>query len=238
MATTRRRKRKTTAKQRAAARRNIKKAQAARRRKLNPPPKRRRAVSKRRVTRKRTTRRKAVATKRRTRRRSAGTRVVRRRAASPVRRRRSRKYRRNPRFTMRNAGKMLQDGAMGAAWAIAGKVATRTIANFVPIPKTTMIMNFGVQAISAIGAGMLAAQFLPREAAKMILVGGFMAPVESLLKTIPFVGPMLGDDYLELGQDPFLPVGDTDPFLPVGDDVYVGSYPEESNMGSYPDFGQ
>lgn len=101
------------------------------------------------------------------------------------------------------------------------------------------MMNFVVQAGSAIVVGMASRFVVSRDMARMIIAGGFAAPVEGLAKGIPFIGPMLGDDYLELGEyamgdsDPFLPIGDSDPFLPIGDDQGYGVDVGEYAMGDY-----
>ena len=134
----------------------------------------------------------------------------------------------------------MQQGAIDAAGVVVGKAATRIVANFVPVPKNTMMMNFVVQAGSAIVVGMAARMVVSRDMARMIIAGGFAAPVESFAKGIPFIGPMLGDDYLQLGEyamgdsDPFLPIGDSDPFLPIGED-YDDPYTDvgEYAMGEY-----
>jgi hypothetical protein len=84
--------------------------------------------------------------------------------------------------------------------------------------------------------------FVSADMARMVVAGGLATPVESFLRGIPVIGPMMGDDFLELGDvDPFLPVGDSDPFLPVGDNDYSGltpgAFPEE-NMGEYTEVGE
>lgn len=176
------------------------------------------------------------------RRRTTRKRITRRRA--PVRRR----ARRNPPRrgfklpTFNQALREVQQGVIDAGGVIVGKAATRIVANLVPIPKNTMMMNFVVQAGSAIVVGMVARMVVSKDVARMMIAGGFAAPVESFAKGIPFIGPMLGDDYLQLGEyamgdaDPFLPIGDSDPFLPIGDDAY-GSNADaaygEYAMGEY-----
>ncbi len=181
-----------------------------RRRKAAAPAKRRR---RRTTARKRITRRNKPVAARRRRRRSP----VRRRAAArrPVRRRR---YRRNQpqRFTVRNLGKQLQQGVFDAAGVVVGKAATRIISNLIPIPRTGAIMEFAVQAGSAVVVGTAASMFLSRDVARMLVAGGLAAPVESFAKNIPFIGPMLAD------YDPFLPMGDYDPMLPMGEYPAVG----------------
>lgn len=220
------RKAKRSRKQIAAARRNIKKAQAARRKKAGTRKRstKRRASTARRKT---STRRKPVARKRSTRRKST------RRRRSPAKRRRSKSisfrrikgsvYKRNPRFSVRNMGKLLRQGVTDAAGVVVGKAATRMVANFIPLDKSNPVMNFAVQAVSAIGVSIVAGNVVSPNMAKMILAGGFAAPVESFLSGIPVIGPALGD------VDPFLPYGDVDPFLPYG------SYPEWDQMGAYPE---
>ena len=167
------------------------------------------------------------------------------RRRSPVRRRR----RRNPPrgFTVRGIGRRVQRGAIDAMGVIGGKVATRVLAQLLPIPgKTGPMMNFLVQAGSAIVVGQVASMFVSADMARMVVAGGLATPVESFLRGIPVIGPMMGDDFLELGDvDPFLPVGeyapevgeyngltpgayddgmgDSDPFLPVGE-YGVGEY--------------
>jgi len=218
---------------------------------------RRKKSARRRVVKRKATRRKRVATKRQPVRRKT---TVRRRATrrKPVRRKKtvrrrstSRKVRRNPpaRFSAKGILGEVQQGAIDAAGVVVGKAATRIVANFIPVPKDTALMNFVVQAGSAIGVGMLARMVVSRDMARMVIAGGFAAPIESFAKGIPFIGPMLGDDYLELGEyamgehamgdaDPFLPIGDADPFLPIGedfDDPYVdmGEYATEGYVGEY-----
>lgn len=169
------------------------------------------------------------------RRRATGRRPVRRKRV--VRRRStSRRVRRNPpRFSARGLMRDAQQGVIDAAGVVVGKAATRIVANFVPLPKQGAIMNFVVQAGSAIAVGLVAKMVVSRDMARMIVAGGFAAPVEGFAKGIPFIGPMLGDDYLELGEyamgdaDPFLPIGDADPFLPIGE----GEDNEYEEMGEY-----
>lgn len=167
-------------------------------------PARRQATVKRRTTRRRPVRRKTV------------------------RRRRSTIRRNPPKFSAKGILKQVQQGAIDAAGVVVGKAATRIVANLVPINKEGMLMNFVVQAGSALVVGIAAGMVVSRDMARMVIAGGFAAPIEGFAKGIPFIGPMLGDDYLELGEyevgeyamgdaDPFLPIGDADPFLPIGE---------------------
>jgi len=215
---------------------------------------RKKKTARRTVVKRKATRRKVVATKRNPVRRKT---TVKRRATrrKPARRKKtvrrrstSRRVRRNPprKFTVQNVLGEVQQGAIDAAGVVVGKAATRIVANFVPIPKEGAIMNFVVQAGSAIVVGMAARMVVGRDMARMVIAGGFAAPIEGFAKGIPFIGPMLGDDYLELGEyamgedvigdaDPFLPIGE-DPFLPIGedyDDPYADMGEYAADMGEY-----
>ena len=145
---------------------------------------------------------------------------------------------------MRNLGRQFQQGLFDAAGVVVGKAATRILSNMIPVPRTTPIMEFAVQAGAAVVVGTAASMFLPRDVARMMVAGGLAAPVESFAVNIPFIGPMLAD------YDPFLPMGEQDPFLPMGaypapaanalgqsaygDDPYgpgIGAYGQGADMG-------
>jgi hypothetical protein len=135
-----------------------------------------------------------------------------------------------------------------AVGVIGGKVGTRVLAELLPIPgKGAPMMNFLVQAGSAIAVGTVAQMMVSPQVARMVVAGGLATPIESFLRGMPVIGPMLGDDFLELGDaDPFLPVGeypeavqvgeydgltegaygvgDADPFLPVGEYAYSETF--------------
>ncbi len=145
---------------------------------------------------------------------------------------------------MRGVTRQLQQGMIDAVGVIGGKVGTRVLAELLPIPgKGAPMMNFLVQAGSAIAVGTVAQMMVSPQVARMVVAGGLATPIESFLRGMPVIGPMLGDDFLELGDaDPFLPVGeypeavqvgeydgltegaygvgDADPFLPVGEYAY------------------
>jgi hypothetical protein len=153
--------------------------------------------------------------KRRTsrRRRSTGT-ITLRRVRGAV-------YRKNPGFSVRGIGTQLIEGAKGAGAVVVGKAAGRLIANLLPFPKTTMIGNVGAQIVSALVLGVVGKRFLPGRIGEYVFIGALTAPVETVLKGVPVIGPMLG-------EDPFLPIGE-DPFLPIG--AYpdgLSAYPEEA----------
>lgn len=146
-----------------------------------------------------------------------------------------------------------QQGVIDSVGVLAGKATTRIVANLIPIPgKQTAMVNALVQIGAATLVGTAASMMFSRDIARMVTAGGIVAPIETFAKGIPFIGPMLGDDYLEIGTngrvgdtDPFLPVGDTDPFLPVGEygtgEYGTGDnqYAEEmvaAEMGEYPSY--
>lgn len=139
------------------------------------------------------------------------------------RRGRRRGYRRNPAFSVQGIAKQFQQGFIDAAGVVGGKAATRLLANLLPIPnKQDMVINLAVQGVSAIVVGMAARQFFGAQTARMMVAGGFAAPVETLMKGIPVIGPALGDDLLQLGQP--LPIGEyymgeTEQDLPIGEYV-------------------
>lgn len=240
-----RKKRRTPAQRRATAKLvalNKRRRKKPARRVVKRKATRKKVATKKRVLRRKPVRRKKiVAARRRATRRKPVRRKTRRRRSTTV----TTKVRSNPprRFTMKNIIGEVQQGAIDAAGVVVGKAATRIVANFVPIPKEGMMMNFVVQAGSAIAVGMVARMVVSRDMARMIIAGGFAAPVESFARGIPFIGPMLGDDYLELGEyaigdaDPFLPIGDADPFLPIGEgeEAYDDPY---ADVGEYAEVGE
>lgn len=144
---------------------------------------------------------------------------------------RKRSYRRNPAaFSVRGVMKSFQQGVIDAAGVVGGKAATRLLANVLPLPKGGgAIMGFAVQGIAALIVGTAARQFLGKETARMMIAGGFAAPIETIAKGVPVIGPALGDDYL-LGEYYMgeLPMGEYDDpsvgDLPMGE--YVGEYVE------------
>lgn len=214
------RKRRQTPAQRRASLRNIKKAQAARKKKRAPA--RRKAVKRRR---RRTTARKNPARRKTsTRRKTVARRATRRR---PVRRRAStrrtvaRRRRRNPprRVSVRGVFRDLQQGAFDAGAVVVGKAGTRFLANLIPIPQDTMLMNFAVQGVSAVVVGMVARMALSKRTADFMVAGGLAAPMETILVQLPVVGPLLGQ------YDPYLPMGEYDPTLPMGE-YAMGEYPQ------------
>ena len=220
------RKKKQTPAQRRASLRNIKKAQAARRKQRAPA---RRKTTKRRTTKRRATARKPARRKTTTRRKTVARRPARRKTASrrrtvsfrPVR---GRVYNRNPRITVRGVMRDLRQGVVDAGGVVVGKAATRFLANLVPLPKDTAIMNFAVQGLSAVTVGIVARMALSKRMADFMVAGGLAAPIETFLAGVPVIGPMLGE------YDPYLPMGEYDPTLPMGEYPAMGEYPMPSEV--------
>lgn len=113
-----------------------------------------------------------------------------RKKAAPARRR---SYRRNPRrLTAKGLVKDLTDGAIGAGQVLVGKAIVRTVPQQFGLPSEGP-MGYAVQAALAIVAGQLAGQFMSRQAAQYILIGGFTAPVEEAIvaANVPLLSPAL-----------------------------------------------
>lgn len=226
-------KRRVSRKQRAAALRNLKKARAALRRKSNPARKRTKRVASRRRQGKtmQSVKRHGKSVSRAAWKRSGYSRNTPRRRSMAKRRssgrrgRRRRGYRRNPSvargFNVRGIMRQFQQGMVDAAGVVGGKAATRLLANMLPLPKEGAMANFLVQGVAASVVGLLAGNFLGKETARMMVAGGFAAPVETLMKGLPVIGPALGDDYL-MGEY-YEPMGE----LPIGEDgLPIGEYGE------------
>lgn len=168
-------------------------------------------------------------------RRRGGARRARRRGRSlrftPIR---GRMYRRNPKFrlpTMQGAIKTLQQGVFDAAGVVGGKAVTRIVANLLPFPKEG-VMNIVTQAIAALITGMAASVAFPPQIARMAVAGGLSAPIETLMKGLPIIGPALGDDDLVLGE-----IGWDVPA--VGEEEEIAGYlePGGGEVGQYDDVG-
>lgn len=212
----RRRKKRRTAAQRRATRKMI--AANKRRKKVRRNPKRRVATVARK--RRKSSRRRAVARRssRRRARRSGGT-IRFKRVKGSI-------YRRNPGFNVKAILGRVQRAAMRIPAVLGGKVGTRFIANVLPFPNkdTNVAMNMAAQVTGAIITSIVAGMVVPRYADD-VLLGGLLAPAETLGKQLPIVGPLLGDDYLELGAYPDV-IGDDEPIgeLPIGEYEEVGAY--------------
>lgn len=205
-------KRRTPAQRRATARmiaanraRRRKKSTRKRTTRKTASNKRRATVArKRRVTRKRTTKRRRTT---RGRRRSSGnirlTRV------------KGKVYRSNPGISLRNIGGTVFRGVKDGATVVAGKAATRIVSGLLPLPKDG-VMGIAVQGVSAIIVGLAGQKFLGRDAGRLLLAGGFAAPIESFAKGLPVVGAALSDDY---GYS-----------LPVGEYPMIGEYPDMAGV--------
>lgn len=107
-----------------------------------------------------------MATRRRSTTRRRRTTTARRRA--PVRRR-------NPDFV-----KMLTKGTKGAAFMLIGEAATKAIPSRIGLP-TGGAAGLAVKAATALGAGMLADNFMGREAGARVLEGGIATVLRELI---------------------------------------------------------
>lgn len=108
-------------------------------------------------------------------------------------------YRKNPGFSVRGIFGTLKTAVPRAATVVVGKAATRLVANFLPLPKEGL-MNTVTQVASALLVGIAAKMVVPGHIADDLVVGGIVAPIESLAKGLPVIGPALGDDDLVLGE--------------------------------------
>lgn len=166
-----------------------------------PRKRRRTTTTKRRPTKrrtKRTTRRRTnpggrkVATRKR-RRTPTRRKTTRRRTTTTARKRRT--YRRNPKPKVL---RKLQDGLVGAVYAVGGKAAARIVASKVPMPGGMVIGgidvgNILVQGGTAVALGLVADRVLPARHAEEVVIGALMGPVESAIRgaNIPVVSAAL-----------------------------------------------
>ncbi len=238
------RKRATPAQRRALKKARAAKAAKARRRSTagrKAAATRRRKTSARRTTKRRrnpsTPKRRKTPVAARRRRRSPARRNRARRAPTGfkrVRRQTFKRSMRNPAWTLKNMGKILQQGVIDASGVVLGKAGARIVSGFIPIGGEGM-MNIAKQAIAAIGVGFIGGQFMPRDYSRFLIAGALAAPVETFLTGIPVIGPALTGEgelgeYLGFGEAPGLPIGEA-PGLPIGEYVqpgmgeYVEQYP-------------
>jgi hypothetical protein len=143
-------------------------------------------------------------------------------------------YTRNPRITLKNMGKVLQQGLVDSTGVLAGKIGARFIAGFIPSFGEGAVMNFAKQGIAALAVGFIGGQFLPRDYSRFLIAGALSAPVETFLQGLPVVGDLVTGN-AELGEalGYGLPMGEgADYGLPIGE---VGEYvqPEMAPMGEY-----
>lgn len=149
----------------------------------------------------------------------------RRRRIKGVRQIRRKVYTRNPPITIKNMGKILQQGLVDASGVVAGKVGARFVSGFIPSFGEGAIMNFAKQGIAALAVGFVGGQFLPREYSRFLIAGALSAPVETFLQGLPVVGDLV-TGHAELGEA--MGYG-----LPIGEYVQ----PEGIEMGEGPDYG-
>lgn len=239
-------KRSTAAQRRAAAKARAakkKKATARKRaaKKAAATRKRRSTASRRRKNpaRRKPSRRRSTVARRRTRRRRRNPAKKRRKATNKTYRTRkytkaTQTYSRNPPFTLKNMGKILQRGVIDATGVTAGKVGARFVAGFIPSFGEGIMMNLAKQAVAALGVGFLAGQIVPRDYGRFIMAGALSAPVETGLAMVPVVGDLISGN-AELGEAMGygLPMGQPSYGLPMGHageyvqpDAYAGEYVE------------
>ena len=216
----------------ASRKRAAKKAAATRKRRRNPtrrkPARRRKTVARRR--RRATARRRRNPPRRRRKRPTITSRTTRKGKTTTVRQ----TYKRNPPFTLRNMGRILQQGAIDATGVTIGKVGARFVSGFIPSFGEGVAMNLVKQAVAALGVSFVAGQFVPRDYGRFIMAGALSAPVETGLAMIPVVGDLISGN-AELGEAMGygLPMGQPSYGLPMGEYVqpepvmgeYVEMYP-------------
>ncbi len=88
----------------------------------------------------------------------------------------------------------LTDGAIGAAQVLTGKAVVRIGADMLPANlRAGQMIGPAVQVALAILLSNIATNFVSKKTAHMLLVGGFVAPVEELIVSanVPFLSPAL-----------------------------------------------
>lgn len=120
---------------------------------------------------------------------------------------------------MKGIVKTLTQGAQDAVAVVGGKAASRLIKQFVPFGENTGMMGMLKEAVGAVAVSMLAQQFVGKDVARFATAGALAGVVEGFAKTLPVIGPALGDD----GGFLLPPIGEY-----PGDPQYVniGEYPE------------
>ena len=100
-------------------------------------------------------------------------------------------------------GVLLMNGVIDAGEVVVGKAVARIVPQSLGIP-TAGPMGLLTQAVTAIVVGWLGNAFVSSNAGKMMLAGALAAPVEDIIKTlnIPFLGPALGEDVVQIGTYP------------------------------------
>lgn len=117
-------------------------------------------------------------------------------------RRGRRSFRRNPpqRFSARGVVNTLTRGVQDAAFVVVGKAGARLAPALLGLPQGGML-GIAVQALSAVGVGMLVHRFAGGDAGRFAVAGALSAPVETLARGLPIIGPALSA-YPELAALP------------------------------------
>lgn len=141
-----------------------------------------------------------------------------RRRRNPARRR-HRSYRRNP--GLRGIGGQVMEAAKTAGVILVASAATKKIAGMLPIGQGTAAtgttpavapsvpITIAVQIAVGVGLSIAAKKFAPRFAGD-VLVGALLAPITTLLTSVPVIGPALS------GAPPGLGLFSGRPIKPVG----------------------
>lgn len=125
--------------------------------------------------------------------------------ASGFRRNPRRSYRRNPGFNVSGIIARLKQGVVDAGMVLGGKVGVRFLGNLAPAGlKDTPIKAAAVQALAAVGLGLIGQRFLGGDKARFLVAGGIAGAGETVLKNLDAtkgsIGVLLGDDDLVLGD--------------------------------------
>lgn len=133
----------------------------------------------------------AAKTTRRRRRRAAASSE----SSTPRRRRRYRRnsYARNPKFSVKNMLRTVQDGLIGGAEITVGEAMARALPRMVGLPATGNLGLATQAAVGIVAAIVLPMAGVPREHAAMIAAGAFSAPIKTLAVAhqVPFIGDAL-----------------------------------------------
>lgn len=146
-------------------------------------------------------------------------------------RHRRRHYRRNPGFSIGGIGNQLIGAGKLVGGIYLGKGVTNFVSAKIPVAQTGWMgyaVKLGVGLVGTMGVR----KFLGPEWAKAFLAGAIMSVVDPMAKSLPIIGPSLGDD--DMGE--YVPVGYDYPAVgayetSVGESVPVGAY--ETSVGMY-----
>lgn len=123
------------------------------------------------------------------------------RVAAP-KRRRARHTRRNPPAAIRGILALAEHAGVGAFQVLAGKIGVRKLRGLAGQKAGTLLGSL-MEAGIGLGAGMLVARMVSPLAGERVAIGGFLAPMETLVQQlgIPHISDSLGDDGYMLTGD-------------------------------------